>query len=52
MPKIVLPHVARIVKDVKVCGEYALNDEFIKFLKENNLKDVSISQLKDVYFDS
>lgn len=36
---------------VKVCGEYALNDEFIKFLKENNLKDVSISQLKDVYFD-
>ena len=36
---------------VKICGEYALNDEFIQFLKENNLKDVSASEIKAVYLD-
>ena len=36
---------------INICGEYAIDDEFIQYLKDNKLKNVDISQIKKIYID-
>lgn len=36
---------------INICGEYAIDDEFIQYLKDNKFKNVDIIQLKKIYID-
>lgn len=36
---------------INICGEYAIDDEFIQYLKDNKFKNVDIGQIKEIYID-